>query len=362
MQSITALLFVAFCIFIITRSLVVQKSWQQWKKQASSGLGFTKSTSTVSSSTHKETLLKDTPPYIFPPIRPRTALRTSMGLRRLEVSNWLTIDKNYNPEHGLRVNLLSSHKPQVIQCLPGSEEACHEVLSLVVDFLTSRFPQHFTVTNTSEGRRIYNSLTNETFVIGQACPNPLEVAARLAMEDFTVLMKDANTGEYRLQASATLFPAGWKLQERIGMSMAKLHGPVPKWKEQLSGHVNRYFDHLTAKSSMERTNLFIQTTPDLFVDGPEMPRSPSEAAITPSDLWVRRERQIFRRLERCGAVLFTVRTYMQRLVEVEGAQVEALKTQVEGWDEDIMDYKGSKIWGETFREWCAQRGLGVEGA
>lgn len=112
---------------------------------------------------------------------------------------------------------------------------------------------------------------------------------------------------------------------------------------------------------MERTNLFIQTTPNLFIDAPEIPRSPSEPAITPSDLWVRRERQTFKRLEKSNAVLFTVRTFMQRLVEVEGDQAEALKTQVEGWDDDISEYKGSKVWGETFREWCALRGLGTEG-
>lgn len=240
MQLFTALLFVAFCIFIITRSLFVQKSWQQWRKQACFGIRFSKSPSTVSPSSQKETLLKDTKPYVFPPLRPRASLRTSMGLKRLEASNWLTIDKNYHPEHEVRNNTLSSNKAQVIQCLPGSEEACHEALSVVVDFLTARFPQHFTTSNTSEGSRIFNKLTNETFLIGQACPNPLEVAARLAMEDFTVLMKDPDTGTYTLRASATLFPAGWKLQERIGVSIAKLHSPVPKWQEQVGGHVNRY--------------------------------------------------------------------------------------------------------------------------
>lgn len=53
-------------------------------------------------------------------------------------------------------------------------------------------------------------------------------------------MKNQETGEYELKASATLFPAGWKLQERIGTSMANLHRPVPGWKEKLGGSVNRY--------------------------------------------------------------------------------------------------------------------------
>jgi hypothetical protein len=54
------------------------------------------------------------------------------------------------------------------------------------------------------------------------------------MEDFNILMKDPVTGEYQLQASATLFPAGWELQERIGTSLANLHAPVPGWGEDMA--------------------------------------------------------------------------------------------------------------------------------
>ena len=183
--------------------------------------------------------------YKFPPLRERTSTKMAMGLKRLDSSNWLTLDSAYLPEHFLRCNLLCTHRPQVIQCLPGSESACHEVLSLVTSFLSSRFPQHFTLTNltlsSGEVPAIHNHLTQETFTVGQQnCPNPLEIAAKLSMEDFNILLKNQETGEYELKASATLFPAGWKLQERIGTSMANLHKPVPGWKEKLGGSVNRY--------------------------------------------------------------------------------------------------------------------------
>jgi hypothetical protein len=68
------------------------------------------------------------------------------------------------------------------------------------------------------------------------------------MEDFNILLKNQETGEYELKASATLFPAGWKLQERIGTSMANLHKPVPGWKEKLGGSVNRYTPSLNNQS------------------------------------------------------------------------------------------------------------------
>lgn len=300
-------------------------------------------------------LFQDVKPYNFPPIRERASTKMAMGLKRLDESNWLTLDSAYLPEHFLRCHLLCTKRPQVLQTLPGSEAACQEVLSLVVTFLSSRFPQHFTLTTTSlEGPAIHNHLTNEIFPIGQQnCPNPLEIAAKLSMEDFNILVKNQETGEYELKASATLFPAGWKLQERIGTSMANLHRPVPGWKEKLGGSVNRYFDHLSPKTCMERTNLFIQTTSDLFQDSPEVVSS--DEVIRPERLMVRRERQTFMRLVKSGAVLFTVRTYMTLLVELGAEELRALKSQVLGWEDEIRVYKGWGIWGESLMKLCDER-------
>jgi Protein of unknown function (DUF3445) len=197
-------------------------------------------------------LSQDVNPYRFPPLRERTSTKMAMGLKRLDESNWLTLDSKYLPEHFLRCSLLCTHRPQVIQCLPGSHQVCYEVLTLVTSFLSSRFPQHFTLVAMPSGPAIHNHLTNEIFLIGEEnCPNPLEIAAKLAMEDFNVLIKNPETGEYELKASATLFPAGWKLQERIGTSMANLHKPVPGWKEKLAGSVNRYRPHPLSLPNMQ---------------------------------------------------------------------------------------------------------------
>ena len=126
----------------------------------------------------------------------------------------------------------------VLQCLPGTEASCDEVLALVTTFLSKRYPEHFTIDHSKS--IMHNHLTNETYLIGSRCFTPLETAARLAMEDFNILAKDPETGEYLLTASATLFPAGWRLQEKIGTSLANLHSPVPGWKEKVHGAVNRY--------------------------------------------------------------------------------------------------------------------------
>ncbi|TVY53673.1 hypothetical protein LCER1_G004114 [Lachnellula cervina] len=303
-MTFLGLVFILICFAAaLSRSKNSCEKIEQWKNRAASRLPHLPTDSVTSSSPLEDTQKEEKRlQYVFPPLQPKTSSRTSMGLKRLEKSNWLTLDAHYTSEHQVRNYLLRTSHPNVIQCLPGSEAACHEVLSIAVDFLITRFPDHFTM----EGKTITNHIANESFLVGPDCPNPLEVAARLAMEDFNVLMKNTETGKYHLQASATLFPAGWKLQERIGTTMANLHGPVPGWKEKMGGAV-------------------------------------------------RRERQTFTRLEKTGAVLFTVRTYMQPLEDLEDEEAAALIHQVRGWEEEIRVYKGWDVWGGAFEEWCEKR-------
>jgi hypothetical protein len=186
------------------------------------------------------------PPYVFPPLKPPTSPHMTMALKRLDRGNWLAIDDTYLRAHSTRAALLRDHKPSVLACIPSSELACREVLSLVSTFLSTRYPSSFRITSSAtpslaspfaREREITNRLTGERFAL-DGNTEPLETAARLAMEDFNVLARD-EVGEYRLMASATLFPAGWNLRERIGGTLATLHGPVPRWRERLGCNVNK---------------------------------------------------------------------------------------------------------------------------
>ena len=102
---------------------------------------------------------------------------------------------------------------------------------------------------------------------------------------------------------------------------------------------------------MERYNLFIQTTNELFQDGPQDP-PPSPVLLRPEHITVRRERQTFTRLEKSGGVLFTVRTYMQPLTELTGEEVGGLLSQIRGWEGEMKTYKGWQHWGRVVEKWC----------
>ena len=111
----------------------------------------------------------------------------TMGLRKFDELNWLTIDEQYGPQHRLRADLLQESKDKVLQCLPGSEAACVETLELVVDFLIRKYPDDFELPGAVFVR---NKRTGEEYrIVAPYTVPPLEVAARLAMDDFNLLIK-----------------------------------------------------------------------------------------------------------------------------------------------------------------------------
>lgn len=150
--------------------------------------------SKVQDATHKA-------PYPCNAIKGNQKFRITMGLRRLDERNWLTVDKNYLKEHDVRISLLQNQRSQVIQCLPESKIACAEAQEVVAEFLCERFPDMFRMKEAAGVKTIYNSKTGESFVIGDENSgiDPLETAVRLAMEDLSILMKNEE-GEYYLYA------------------------------------------------------------------------------------------------------------------------------------------------------------------
>ncbi|KAL1963663.1 hypothetical protein VTN77DRAFT_7984 [Rasamsonia byssochlamydoides] len=307
------------------------------------------------------------PPYPSEPIKGREKFQITMGLRKLDEWNWLTIDKNYMKEHQVRDALLRDERENVFQCLPESREACAEALEEVTKFLCERFPSMFEKKKRGSETVIHNKKTGETFVFGgkSNTMEPLEIAVRLTMEDLSILMKN-DDGEYYLAASASLFPVGWRVQDRIGWTISQLHGPVPQWHEKIGHSVNKFMCRLTPESPMERSNYFLEIrqpgedlSSTLFRPDGLMEQDVSPLA---DDILIRRERQTFRRLPRTGALVFSVKTTLTTLSELPLQEVQNLAKEIQNWPEDIAAYKGRDIWGKHVMEYCNQRaGLQITG-
>ena len=158
-----------------------------------------------------------------------------MRLRKAQKDCWLTVNDNYLTEHKIKATLLQTRRTKLLQCPAGSEAACEEALEVVVKYLTSTYRELFRLRERqATGRYIEIVKTGELFKISAPFEKmaPLEIAARLAMEDFNILISD-NNGQHVLKASSTCFPVGWSVDDRVNWPIHRIHKPVPMWQERL---------------------------------------------------------------------------------------------------------------------------------
>lgn len=127
--------------------------------------------------------------------------------------------------------------------------------------------------------------------------------------------------------------------------------------------LSRYFNRLSPTSAMERSNIFIQTTPTLHQPNP--PPQPSQSyspttsnpfpSHTPQEIFHRNERQTFRRLPQSNAILFTVHTYMKPITSLSDNELTEFVMQMKGWPAETARYKGRDAWGESVETYWARR-------
>ncbi|EGC45037.1 conserved hypothetical protein [Histoplasma capsulatum var. duboisii H88] len=139
-------------------------------------------------------------------------------------------------QHELCEALFRTQRIKVFQCLPEARHACEELLHEVAAYLCGRYPEVFEIDNNA----VSIKKTGKVYRLGDPISRlePLEVAARLAMEDLSIVLEN-EAGQSYLAATASLFPVGWCAMERIGYTIAQMHGPVPLWHKKTEFSVNK---------------------------------------------------------------------------------------------------------------------------
>lgn len=131
---------------------------------------------------------------------------------------------------------------------------------------------------------------------------PLEAAALLVGEDLVVLVR--KDGAWLMAAGVVCFPSQWSPASKLGLPVARIHEPVPRYAEELSDRVDRFLDHLAPDRPVWRRNWMVHASPELHAPQPV----PVAGPVAPEDHWLRSERQTLTALPLTGAILFTIRT------------------------------------------------------
>ena len=88
------------------------------------------------------------------------------GNTKLPEDDLFLLDKEYVEQQKFRRYLLKEKREGVMQCLPGSEDACAETLDYVVNFLTKKYPRLFVPVPEKPGY-LHNCITDLTFKISK---------------------------------------------------------------------------------------------------------------------------------------------------------------------------------------------------
>jgi hypothetical protein len=130
----------------------------------------------------------------------------TMGLKKFDLGDWLAFDNDYLKFHTVRKEMLDDHatNDEVIQYIDADTAnlACREVLTNVCSYLTKKHPDIFRIYHQGNKKFISNWLTQERYLISPPLDNmdsmdPLEIAARLTMEDLNILKK-GDDGRHKL--------------------------------------------------------------------------------------------------------------------------------------------------------------------
>lgn len=251
------------------------------------------------------------------PVAPWSAPHTMRlpGTGPIAPRDWLQRDEVFAAQMALRDKLIARRDGEVHAVLPGAEAAAGETLDLVRRHLAQ----------VSGYREEDGAIVRPDGVRVPLDGPPLEVAGRLVQEDLLVLEKPPGASAHVLTAGLLCFPSNWRLAQKIGRDLPRIHLPVPAYDPHVAARVQRLFDALRPEVPLMRANVLAYGVPDLHNPRDEALAREPEAVRAP---YLRVERQVLVRLERTRAVVFSIHTYVVQpgeLPEAEQARLEAVR-------------------------------------
>ena len=242
----------------------------------------------------------------------------AMGTRALDSDAWLSPLAGDAELIALKRTILGGHRADVAAALPGHDATMRRVAATISERL------------------------------GHATSEPsFEDVALSTAEDLCVL--GAIDGHWVLVGGVVCFPSMWRLPDKLGLSISRVHDPVPRYADELEVRVDRFLDRLPESRPVWRRNWFIHDVDDLFLPRPV---GGAEGVHVPDGLWLRSERQTLMRVEP-DAIVFTIRTQQVplRVVEHRPDIAARMRAAVDGWPDDIAAYRGASEWRTAVVDW-----------
>lgn len=244
--------------------------------------------------------------------------RWRLGLRPLDLDDWLQLDDGYAADIARKHEVMRDHPSTAFRVLDDVVDESVEVLDAVVEHL--------------------ERAADPRVPPPDPALHPLDAAARLVQEDLVLLVE--RDGELVCGGGSVCFPNRWDLASKVGRAMADVHRPVAQLNEQLEPAIDRALARLRPDRSYWRLGWGVLDSAELYqpTDGTAAPRP---HGVTPPPVHqLRVERETLRRMPRTECILFTIRTYLCPLGALPGgSDAAALADAIDALPDDVAAYK-----------------------
>ena len=238
-----------------------------------------------------------------------------LGLERLDPGAWICVDADFDQFQANKLQAYDTYPDRVYASVPGSEAAQHELHELLLQHLLRDHNESFRLHGSSLAL-VPPGASNDEAHTWDVSHKDLWHTSLWVQED--ICLMELENGEYRLTAASVCAPSNWRLENKVGRSLDRIHDPVPDYENVLADRVNRLFKGLHPEKPVLRYNWSVQDSAELLHrdDSNHAIRSPAEA----EERYWRVERQTLRKLPLTGAVVFTIRIYIHSFRVMEKIQ------------------------------------------
>ena len=273
--------------------------------------------------------------------------RVQLGVRRISPSEWLDLDERYDEQVALKEELYLRPTTRVlVRSASAPDDAEIELFDLAADEVGRLAPdqrERIYRLSVTHGRGVHTAglITQEDWVI-LGDPNPgLDQAAQLCVTSASVS-----------------FPTRWLLEEKLGLGVTEVHSPVHEYDAKLADRAVKFMGKITASTCWTRNNWNLVDEVDLHQPtarfrgpGPNPEVTASNAGHT---LYLRVERETFRRLARTGALVFGIRVHVAPLESLkhQPERLRALRSAVAELPSEVAAYKGVPAFERAFLAWA----------
>jgi dimethylamine monooxygenase subunit A len=269
--------------------------------------------------------------------------KPSMGIKPLDLSQWIETDDLLSKQLQLKKDLVEQHYETVIQQFPSADAAILEAEDLLTQHLAKTFPTSYQL----EGKTF--KVLGKEFTLDQDAKAAIKRIAQYTQEDFCWLSAKSPV---RLEAGTVCFPSRWKVVDKIGKDSAGIHAPVPKFAETIGKPTASFLEMIPKDKPVWRINWTLHDSYDLFC--PEAHESKKNLTVDNvlNETHIRVERQTLRRLPNTEYILFSIRTYIYSVAEAieDAKRKDILIRTLDGLPEDVAFYKGMRKFFPVLKE------------